>query len=53
MGSPVAEVGAVISVRFSAEEFERVAERATEGHSTLAAFVRQAVPEKVRRRTER
>jgi hypothetical protein len=45
--------GGVVMVRFSAEDFSRVAKQAGEAKLTLAAFVREAVLDKVLQRTAR
>lgn len=48
--APVAEAGAVIAVRFAAEEFERIVEQAAEADLTLTAFVREVVLARVAQR---
>jgi hypothetical protein len=49
--APMPEAGAVVAVRFAADEFARVVKQAAEANLTLAAFVRGAVIEKVARRS--
>ena len=50
---PAADAGAVVAVRFAAEEFDRVVKHAAEAKLTLAAFVREAVLERVAERAVR
>lgn len=47
IGVPVDDVGAVVAVRFSADEFERVARRAAETGVSLTSFVRDSVLDRV------
>ena len=44
---PAADAGAVVAVRFAADEFERVSRCASEANMSLTAFIRDAVREKV------
>ena len=45
--SPEKDVGAVIAVRFTAEEFKRMARRAAEADLPLTSFVRNLVLERI------
>lgn len=51
--APVDDAGAVIAVRFTAAEFERVAQQAAQARMTLASFVRAMVLERVPERAMR
>ncbi len=44
---PVAGAGAVVAIRFAADEFEHVAKQAAEANLSLTAFIRDAVLTKV------
>ena len=50
---PAENAGAVIAVRFAADDFARIAQRATEAKMGLTAFIRDAVLEKVAQPTIR
>jgi hypothetical protein len=51
--SPEADVGAVVAVRFTAEEFSQIARQATEAEVSLASFVRESVLARVTQRAAR
>lgn len=51
--SPVEQPGAVVAVRFAADDFARVARLAAESNTSVTAFVRDAVLEKVAHRPVR
>lgn len=50
---PVRDAGAVVAVRFTADEFDRVAKGARAADTTLFAFVRDAVLDRVARHPAR
>ncbi len=50
---PAENPGAVVAVRFAADDFARIAQRAREANVSLTTFVRDAVLEKVAHQTAR